>query len=46
MPDIRSMLDSQGSFPSPSAPAEFASLIKSEIERYGEVITTAGIKIQ
>jgi tripartite-type tricarboxylate transporter receptor subunit TctC len=46
MKDIGSKLTAQGNFPAPSTPEEFAALIKSEIERFSDVVRTANIKTQ
>jgi tripartite-type tricarboxylate transporter receptor subunit TctC len=46
MPDIREKLDAQGNFAAASSPEEFSALIKSEIERFAEVVRVAHITPQ
>ncbi len=42
-PDMKERLSSEGAEPAPSTPAEFAALIKTEIAKWGKVITSAGL---
>jgi tripartite-type tricarboxylate transporter receptor subunit TctC len=45
-PDVRSALLAQGLEPSPMSPEEFSTLIKADIGKSKEVITTANIKLE
>jgi tripartite-type tricarboxylate transporter receptor subunit TctC len=44
VPAVRARLEEDGSTAAPMAPAEFASFIKTERERWGKVVRKAGIK--
>ena len=46
MPDVREKLLTQGSIPSPTTPAEFDAINKSDTERYGKILKDAGITPQ
>lgn len=46
LPDVREKLDAQGNFAWASTPEQFASLIKSEIDRFAHVVKAAGIKTE
>jgi tripartite-type tricarboxylate transporter receptor subunit TctC len=46
MPDIKEKLEAQGMDPFISSPGQFASLMKSEMAKYGKVIKAANIKIE
>ena len=46
MPDVREKLDAQGNFAWASTPEQFATLIKSEIDRFAHVVKAAGIKTE
>ena len=46
MPEIRSRMATLGIVPSDMGPAEFAQYQAQEIERWGKVISSAGIKAQ
>ena len=46
MPDIREKLESQGMEPFISSSAQFASLLKAEMAKYGKVIKASNIKIE
>ena len=46
MPDVREKLLAQGSIPSPTTPAEFDAINKSDTERYGKILKDAGISPQ
>jgi tripartite-type tricarboxylate transporter receptor subunit TctC len=46
MPDVREKLLAQGSIPSPTTPAEFDAINKSDTERYGRILKDAGITPQ
>ena len=46
MPDVREKLLAQGSIPSPTTPAEFDAINKSDTERYGKFLKDAGITPQ
>ena len=46
MPDVREKLLAQGSIPSPTTPAEFDAINKSDTERYGKILRDAGITPQ
>ena len=46
IPDVREKLLAQGSIPSPTTPAEFDAINKSDTERYGKILKDAGITPQ
>ena len=46
MSDVREKLLAQGSIPSPTTPAEFDAINKSDTERYGKILKDAGITPQ
>jgi len=46
LPDIRDKLVSQGMDPFPSAPDQFAALIKSDFAKYQKIIKSANIKLE
>jgi len=46
MPDVREKLLAQGSIPSPTTPAEFDAINKSDTERYCKILKDAGITPQ
>lgn len=46
MPDIGAKLEAQGNFPAPTTPEAFATLIKSEVDRFAEVVKSANIPKQ
>jgi tripartite-type tricarboxylate transporter receptor subunit TctC len=41
--DLRAKLQKTGLDPQPTSPEEFGKLIRSEIEKWGDVIESAGI---
>src|SRR5258706_8498968 len=43
-PAIRDKLVQSGALPSPTSPAEFSTLLRSELERWGKVVRDKGIK--
>jgi tripartite-type tricarboxylate transporter receptor subunit TctC len=43
-PAIRDKLVQSGAVPSPTSPAEFSTLLRSELERWGKVVRDKGIK--
>jgi tripartite-type tricarboxylate transporter receptor subunit TctC len=45
MPDIKDIWASQGADAGGQPPAEFAAFVRAEIEKWGKVIKTAGIKV-
>jgi tripartite-type tricarboxylate transporter receptor subunit TctC len=45
MPDIKDIWASQGADAGGQPPAEFAAFVRTEIEKWGKVIKTAGIKV-
>ena len=45
-PDVREPLTAQGYELVDSTPAEFAAYIKTELERYSQIVRAAGIKIE
>jgi len=45
LPDIRERLSSQGADPVGGTPAEFAALIRSEIQKWAKVIKDSGAKV-
>jgi tripartite-type tricarboxylate transporter receptor subunit TctC len=46
MPDVADKLTKQGSIPAPTAPAELDAIVKSDVERYGQILKAAGITPQ
>ena len=46
MPDVREKMDAQGNFAWSSTPEQFAALIKSEIDRFAEVVRAAHIQTE
>jgi tripartite-type tricarboxylate transporter receptor subunit TctC len=44
LPEISAKLLSQGLYPSPSTPEQFAAHIKAETARYAKIVKEAGIK--
>jgi tripartite-type tricarboxylate transporter receptor subunit TctC len=44
-PEMLKLIEAQGNEPSGAAGAEFAAIVKSDFERWGEVIRTAQIKL-
>lgn len=46
MPEISGKLEAQGNFPAPTLPEELAALIKSEVDRFAEVVKAANIAKQ
>ena len=45
-PDVKERAISAGAEPAPSTPAEFAAYIREETKKWGEVVRTAGVKLQ
>jgi tripartite-type tricarboxylate transporter receptor subunit TctC len=45
-PDVKERALSAGAEPAPSSPEEFAAYIREETKKWGEVVRTAGIKLQ
>jgi tripartite-type tricarboxylate transporter receptor subunit TctC len=45
LPDVKERLDTMGYTGIGSSPAEFAAYIKSEIEKWGKVVRSAGVKV-
>lgn len=45
-PEIKKMIESNGNEVSGAGPAEYARIVKRDYERWGEVIRTAGIKME
>ncbi|MDF3009899.1 MAG: tripartite tricarboxylate transporter substrate binding protein [Burkholderiales bacterium] len=45
-PEVRERALSAGAEPFPSTPEEFAAIIREETKKWGEVVKTAGIKLQ
>jgi len=43
MPDVKEKLETQGSFPAPNTPEQFDAIIKSDTERYGNILRAAGV---
>ena len=43
MPDVVEKLTTFGSIPAPNSPEQFDAIIKSDTERYGKVLTDAGV---
>jgi len=46
MPDVKEKLLAQGSIPAPTTPAELDAINKSDTERYGKILSDAGITPQ
>jgi tripartite-type tricarboxylate transporter receptor subunit TctC len=45
-PDVKERALAAGAEPAPSSPEEFAAYIREETKKWGEVVRTAGIKLQ
>jgi tripartite-type tricarboxylate transporter receptor subunit TctC len=43
MPDVKTKLEVQGSFPAPTTPEQFDKIIKDDTERYGKLLRDAGV---
>lgn len=43
MPDVVEKLTTYGSIPAPNSPAQFDAVIKNDTERYGKLLTDAGV---
>jgi tripartite-type tricarboxylate transporter receptor subunit TctC len=43
-PEIRTRLIATGDEPAPMGPAEFAAMVKSDLERYAKIVRDAGVK--
>ena len=43
MPDVVDKLTGFGAIPAPNTPAQFDAVIKSDTERYGQLLKAAGI---
>jgi tripartite-type tricarboxylate transporter receptor subunit TctC len=46
MPDVKDRLAKMGQTPSPAGAEEFGRMIRAEYERWGKVVSTAGIKAE
>jgi len=46
LPDVRERAIAAGAEPFPTSPEEFAAIIRDETKKWGEVVRTAGIKLQ
>ena len=46
LPDVRQRLDNAGFEPIGSTPEEFGAYIRSEIEKWGKVVRTAGVRVE
>jgi len=46
LPDVRQLLDSQGTTPLPTSPQEMGRWLASEQERWAKVVKTSGIKLE
>jgi tripartite-type tricarboxylate transporter receptor subunit TctC len=46
LPDVRERALAAGAEPFPTSPQEFAAYIRDETKKWGEVVRTAGIKLQ
>lgn len=44
-PDFRAQMDRNGAEPISNTPQQFAAMIRAEVERYGKVVKTVGIKL-
>jgi tripartite-type tricarboxylate transporter receptor subunit TctC len=45
-PDVKERAIAAGAEPAPSTPEEFAAYIHEETKKWGEVVRTAGVKLQ
>jgi tripartite-type tricarboxylate transporter receptor subunit TctC len=45
-PDVKERAISAGAEPAPGTPEEFAAYIREETKKWGEVVRTAGVKLQ
>ena len=45
LPDIRKIWEQQGAVAGGEPPAEFARLVRSEVQRWGKVVKDANVKI-
>lgn len=45
MPDFRALMDKNGAEPISNTPAEFAAMVRAEVDRYTKVVKTVGIKL-
>jgi tripartite-type tricarboxylate transporter receptor subunit TctC len=45
-PEVRERAISAGAEPFPTSPEEFAAIIRDETKKWGEVVRSAGIKLQ
>jgi tripartite-type tricarboxylate transporter receptor subunit TctC len=46
MPEVREVLRAQTVVPTPTTPEEFAALIKSDGERYRQIIRAANVRLE
>ncbi len=46
LPDVRQRLDNAGFDPIGNSPEEFGAYIRSEIEKWGKVVRTAGVRVE
>jgi tripartite-type tricarboxylate transporter receptor subunit TctC len=46
LPEVKELLSGVGALPTPGTPDAFASYLKSEIEKWGDVIRRAGIRAE
>lgn len=46
LPDVQARLLELGLVPSTNTPAEYAAMIRSDVERYAKVVKSAGIKLE
>jgi tripartite-type tricarboxylate transporter receptor subunit TctC len=44
-PDFKTMMENNGAEPISNSPEQFATMIKSEVERYTKVVKAIGIKL-
>lgn len=45
MPDFRALMDKNGAEPISNTPAEFAAMVRAEVDRYTKVVKAVGIKL-
>lgn len=45
MPDFRTLMDKNGAEPISNTPAEFAAMVRAEVDRYTKVVKAIGIKL-
>jgi tripartite-type tricarboxylate transporter receptor subunit TctC len=46
LPEVQKSIVESGGVASPSTPEEFAQRIRSDVEKFGQIVKTAGIKVE